>query len=80
LAWVGTGAAKEKFYGVVRQMAREGYLGPWQIDNHTVVVVPGSKVDVNFAKPAVGSPVKVEGIKVDGELYVYEMEIVPVKK
>jgi hypothetical protein len=80
LALVGTAAAKEKFYGVVKQMPKEGYVGQWQVDNRTVYVVPDSKVDVKFAKAEVGGLVKVEGIKVDGKLYVYEMEIVPAKK
>ena len=80
LALVGTAAAKEKFYGVVKQMPKEGYVGPWQIDNRTIYVVPDSKVDAKYAKPEVGGLVKVEGIKVDGKLYVYELEIVPAKK
>jgi hypothetical protein len=80
LAFVGTAAAKEKFYGVVKQMPKEGYVGQWQVDNQTIYVVPDSKVDVKFAKPEVGGLVKVEGIKVNGKLYVYEMEVVPAKK
>jgi hypothetical protein len=80
LALVRTAAAKEKFYGVVKQMPKEGYVGQWQVDNRTVYLVSDSKVDVKFAKPVVGGLVKVEGIKVDGKLYVYELEVVPAKK
>jgi len=80
LSLVGPAVAKEKFYGVVKQMPKEGYVGQWQVDTRTVYVVPDSKVDDKFAKPAVGSQVKVEGIKVDGKLIVYEMEAVPAKK
>jgi len=43
-------------------------------------VVPDSKVDDKFAKPVVGGQVKVEGLKVDGKLIVYELEAVPPKK
>lgn len=77
---VGTAAAKEKFYGVIKQMPNQGYVGQWQVDNRTIYVVPDSKVDEKFAKPTVGGQVKVEGIKVDGKLIVYEMEAVPAKK
>ena len=80
LSLVGNAAAKEKFYGVVKQMPQEGYVGQWQVDNRTIYVVPDSKVDDKFAKPAVGGQVKVEGVKVDGKLIVYEMEAVPPKK
>lgn len=80
LALAGAAAAKEKFYGVVKQMPKEGYVGQWQVDNRTIYVVPDSKVDVKFAKPVLGGMVKVEGIKVDGKLYVYELEVVPLKK
>ena len=80
LALVGTAAAKEEFYGVVKQMPKEGYVGQWQVDNRTIYLVPDSKVDAKYAKPEVGGLVKVEGIKVDGKLYVYELEAVPAKK
>lgn len=40
-------------------------------------MVPDSKVDDKYAKPAVRGQVKVEGVKVDGTLIVYEMEVVP---
>ena len=80
LSLAGPAAAKEKFYGVIKQMPKEGYVGQWQVDNRTVYVVPDSKVDDKFATPAVGGQVKVEGIKVDGKLIVYEMEAVPAKK
>lgn len=80
LAFVGTAAAKEKFYGVVKQMPKDGYVGQWQVDNRTIYVVPDSKVDIKFAKPEVGGQVKVEGIKINGKLYVYELEVVPAKR
>jgi len=80
LALTSTVVAKEKFYGVVKQMPKDGYVGQWQVDNRTVYVVPDSKVDDKFAKPVVGGLVKVEGIKVEGKLYVYELEVVPAKK
>jgi hypothetical protein len=43
-------------------------------------VVPDSKVDDKYAKPVVGGQVKVEGVKVEGKLIVYEMEAVPPPK
>jgi hypothetical protein len=42
--------------------------------------VPDSKVDDKYAKPVVGGQVKVEGVKVDGKLIVYEMEAGPPPK
>ncbi|MFZ5453702.1 MAG: hypothetical protein ACOZF2_17745 [Thermodesulfobacteriota bacterium] len=79
-ALAGAAVAKEKFYGVVKQMPKQGYVGQWQVDNRTIYVVTDSKVDDRYAKPAVGGWVKVEGIKVDGKLYVYELEAAPTKK
>ena len=79
-ALAGTAVAKEKFYGAVKQMPKDGYVGQWQVDNRTIYVVPDSKVDDKFTKPVVGGLVKVEGIKVEGKLYVCEIEAVPAKK
>lgn len=31
LSLLGPAAAKEKFYGVVKQMPQEGYVGQWQV-------------------------------------------------
>jgi hypothetical protein len=80
LSLAAAAVAKEKFYGVIKQMPQAGYVGQWQVDNRTIYLVADSKVDEKFAKPAVGTQVKVEGIKVDGKLIVYEMEVVPAKK
>lgn len=79
-ALAGTATAKEEFYGLVKQMPQQGYVGQWQVDNRIIYVVPDSKVDVKYAKPAVGGLVKVEGIKVENKFYVCEIEGVPAKK
>ena len=76
LSLLGTAAAKENFYGVVKQMPQEGDVGRWQVENQAVYVVPESKGDDKYAKPVAGGQVKVEGVKVEGKLIVYEMEAV----
>ncbi|MDD2901968.1 MAG: DUF5666 domain-containing protein [Syntrophales bacterium] len=71
---VGFAFAQQKFYGTVKSMPEQGYVGQWNIDGKTVNVTKDTKIKEKHGKLAVGAYVEIEGVTFEGKFIASELE------